>query len=234
MMSRDEPAVRNQFLDSLSPGGKHALLTRAVERRFSTGELLWSAGDASGAIALVLEGKVRIVRGTGGRQTVIHSSEPGATLGEVPFFTGDCYPATAIAAEPTRCLFLSHSAVREVMSADPEVALYFLRRLSLRVKSLVERMDENAATSVQTRLARFILQRSEKTGGTSRLGAGARRSTVFSLAMTQSALAEELGTVREVVVRALRALRELGAIERTGDGKYRIGDLAVLKAIAGH
>jgi CRP/FNR family transcriptional regulator len=119
------------------------------------------------------------------------------------------------------------------MSADPEVALYFLRRLSLRVKSLVERVDQNAATSVQTRLARFILQRSEKSGGASRPRSGARKSAAFSLAMTQTALAEELGTVREVVVRALRGLRELGAIESAGDGKYRIADLAALKAIAG-
>src|SRR5205823_1433933 len=102
-------------------------LKHSVERRFSTGELLWSAGDPSEGIAIVLEGNVRIVRVSGGRQMVIHSGEPGATLGEVPFFTGDCYPATAVAAEPTRCLFLTHAAVTEAVIADPQLAFFFLR-----------------------------------------------------------------------------------------------------------
>ena len=64
-----------------------------------------------------------------------------------------------------------------------------------------------------------------KTGERSRPGR-------FSLGMTQSALAEELGTVREVVVRALRGIRKLGAIESDGGGKYRVADLATLNELA--
>lgn len=217
-----ELSLRNQFLESLTPAGKDTLLKQSVERRFSTGERLWSAGDPSEGIALVLEGKVRIVRVSDGRQTVIHSGEPGATLGEIPFFTGDCYPATAIAAEPTRCLFLTHAAVNEAMTVDPKLAFFFLRRLSLRVQSLVEKIDQNTVSSVQTRLARFILRRSQT----------ADKYVAFSLGMTQSALAEELGTVREVVVRALRDLRKSDAIERAGDGKYRVANLKILERLA--
>jgi CRP/FNR family transcriptional regulator len=180
----------------------------------------------------VLEGKVRIVRGSGGRQTVIHSGEVGATLGEVPFFTGSPYPATAIAAEPTRCLFLTHAAVTRAIAADPALAIFFLRRLSQRVESLVERVDQNTASSVQERLARFILERSQARVIPSRSSSAKTRRSTFSLGMTQTALAEELGTVREVVVRALRDLRQSGAIESVGDGKYRVSSLATLQQLA--
>jgi len=54
----------------------------------------------------------------------------------------------------------------------------------------------------------------------------------FSLGMTQSALAEEIGTVREVVVRTLRDLRQSGAIESVGDGKFRVASLETLKQLA--
>jgi CRP/FNR family transcriptional regulator len=175
---------------------------------------------------------VRIVRVNGDRQTVIHSGEPGATLGEVPFFTGDSYPATAVAAEPTRCLFLTHAAVAEAMTADPRLAFFFLRRLSLRVQSLVEKVDQNTVSSVQTRLARFILQRSQSARPAARPKSGARKRVAFSLGMTQTALAEELGTVREVVVRALRGLRQSGAIEAAGDGKYRVVNVSMLEHLA--
>lgn len=224
--------ARNQLLEALSSAGRAALLKQSVEKQFSTGEILWSAGDHSEGIILVLEGMVRIVRGSGGRQLVIHSGEPGATLGEVPFFTGGRYPATAIAAEPTRCLFLLEGAVRRAIAIDPALAFFFLKRLSHRIEALVERVDQITVNSVQTRLAQFILQRHQTTITSAPSRAGARKNAAFSLGMTQTALAEELGTVREVVVRALRGLRRLGAIERVGEGKYRVLELAILEELA--
>jgi CRP/FNR family transcriptional regulator len=209
------------LLDRLNPEGRSALLEQSVERQFASGAVLWSAGDPSEGIALVLVGKVRIVRGSRGRQTVIHSGGPGATLGEVPFFTGAPYPATAIAAEPTRCLFLTRAAVTQAMRADPAIALFFL----------VEKVDQNTAHTVQSRLADFILQRS-KVVGASASRSRSRSTGAFSLSMTQSALAEELGTVREVIVRSLRSLRDIGAIESAGAGKYRVSNILLLQQLA--
>jgi CRP-like cAMP-binding protein len=224
--------ARNQLLEGLSQAGRDALLEHSIERQFSTDEVLWSAGDRSDGITLVLEGRVRIVRGSGGRQLVIHSGEPGATLGEVPFFTGGCYPATAIAAEPTRCLFLPEAVVRRAIAADPALAFFFLKRLSHRIENLVERVDRVTLSSVQTRLAHFILQRYQATIASPRSRAKSGEADVFSLGMTQTALGEELGTVREVVVRALRALRESGAIKRVGEGKYRVVNSSILETLA--
>jgi CRP-like cAMP-binding protein len=222
---------RKGLLEEVGAEGRVALLARSVERQFATGAVLWSAGDPSEGIALVLEGRVRLVRGSHGRQTVIHSDGPGATLGEVPFFTGSPYPATAIAAEPTRCLFLSRAAVTEAMRRDPAVAMFFLRSLSVRIQNLVDKVDQNTVSTVQTRLADFILQRSR--GVSSSPTRVTRRTEIgFSLGMTQTALAEELGTVREVVVRALRSLRQMGAIETAGAGKYRVRNPTLLEQLA--
>jgi CRP-like cAMP-binding protein len=224
--------ARNQLLQGLSPAGRKALVEHSIEKQFSTGEVLWSAGDRSEGITLVLEGRIRIVRGSGGRQLVIHSGEAGATLGEVPFFTGGRYPATAIAAEPTRCLFLPETAVRRAIAVDPALAFFFLKRLSHRIENLVERVDRVTVSSVQARLAHFILQRYQTVIASTRSRSKSGKRIVFSLGMTQTALGEELGTVREVVVRALRALRESGAIERIGEGKYRVLNLAILETLA--
>jgi CRP-like cAMP-binding protein len=224
--------ARNQLFQGLNSAGRDALLEQSVERQFSTGEVLWSAGDRSEGITLVLEGRIRIVRGSGGRQLVIHSGDPGSTLGEVPFFTGGRYPATAIAAEPTRCLFLPEAAVRRAIAADPSLAFFFLKRLSHRIEALVERVDRITVSSVQTRLAHFILQRYQATVASARSRPGSDKAPPFSLGMTQTALGEELGTVREVVVRALRGLRQSGAIERVGEGKYRVLDLSILEGLA--
>ena len=224
--------ARTQLLEGLSSAARDALLQHSIERQFVTDEILWSAGDRSEGITLVLEGRIRIVRGSGGRQLVIHSGEPGATLGEVPFFTGGRYPATAIAAEPTRCLLLPEAAVRRAIAVDPALAFFFLTRLSQRIENLVEKVDRLTVSSVQARLAHFILQRQHATIASPRSKPKSGKGAVFSLGMTQTALSEELGTVREVVVRALRALRQSGAIESVGDGKYRVVNASILETLA--
>jgi CRP-like cAMP-binding protein len=90
-----------------------------------------------------------------------------------------------------------------------------------RVRDLVERLDQAATQSVRARLAAFLLKRAEATGAQS-----------FTLGMTQAALAEELGTVREVVVRGLAQLRDIGAIDTAGRGRFVLKDPAGLAELA--
>jgi CRP/FNR family transcriptional regulator len=117
------------------------------------------------------------------------------------------------------------------MAVDQGLAFFFLKRLSSRVQNLVDRVDQITVNNVQTRLARFILERHQAARAAARSRSDTR-NVAFSLGMTQSALAEEIGTVREVVVRALRGLRQLGSIESAGDGKYRVSNLPLLERLA--
>ncbi len=150
------------MLTKLSDAGRQALLDRSFKRNFSVGDTLWVAGDEPLGLAIVLEGRVRVVTVMAGRQTVIHWGEQGTTLGEIPFFTGNPYPATAIASEPTTCLFVNRTAFEQAVKVEPAIAYHLLERISLRVESLVQRVAQLSAQSVQTRLARFILDRADR------------------------------------------------------------------------
>ena len=209
---------RLQLFDAASPAARRELAARAIERAFEPNEVLFTAGSKPGAFFVILEGEVRVLRGGGGRQHVIHVEGPGGTLGEVSLFDGGGYPATAIASCRTRCAVFSREAVEAAVRADPAVAWVFFRRLASRVRHLVDRLDRLAAHSVTDRLAALLLKRSQD--------AGARD---FSLGRTQSQVAEELGTVREVLVRSLRNLRSAGVIRRSGGGRYEVVDLAELR-----
>ena len=197
----------------LSPGLVANLAHRSIERRFAVGELLYAAGTVPAGLLVVLEGKVRVVRGNG-RQHVIHEEGPGGALGEVPVFDGGAYPATAIAGEPTRCLLLPTEALRSAIRSSPETSLLFLHRLGQRTRHLVDRLDALAVHDVNARLARLLQTRQQEVGP----------GVPFTLGGTQLETAEELGTVREVVVRALRELRQDGIIESAGRGRYVVRD----------
>ena len=215
-MSLDELGRLPRFA-TLPADALHALSEAAVERTYEPGAMLWLAGSQPSGLLVVLEGEVKIVRSRDGRQHVIHRGKAGATLGEVPLFAGGTYPASAIAVARTRCLVLPRERLEAAIAAHPAVAQLFLRGLARRVRSLVERLDERSSTNIRTRVARWLLARS----------AGEPHGW-FALGRTQEELAEELGTVREVVVRALAELRESGAIESDGRGRYRILDRELL------
>jgi CRP/FNR family transcriptional regulator len=215
-----ETLSRAPLIGDLSLAARRVLATKAVVRRYAAGAALWSAGDRVNSLAIVLEGRVRVVREGRGRQHVLHSEGPGGTLGEVPLFTGGPAPATALAAQPTRCLLLTRETIEAAMVADPAVAWLLLEKLAQRVRTLVERVDRLAMETATTRLARLVLAEVEQSA-----------SDVITLGITQTALAAELGTVREVTVRALRALREAGLVESAGRGRLRVTNRTGLRLL---
>ena len=217
----DDRVPHLPLFEGLNAAALRTLTARARMRRFDAGQVLWTAGAVPRGLFVVLEGRVRVVRAPGGRQYVLHTEGPGGTLGEIPLFAGGTYPATAIAAVPTRCLVLDRDALAAVIADDPELAFRLLDRVSRRVRTLVDRLDGQAATTVEARLAALLLRRHEHAAG------GA-----FTLGATQAEVAEELGTVREVVVRTLRGLCEKGFVQRVSRGGYRVVDAAALRRAA--
>ena len=204
----------------LAPGAL-ALLAAAPTRRFRRGEYLWTAGAEARGLLVVLSGRVRVVRAADGRQFGVHTEGAGGTLGEVPFFSGGRYPATAVAMEPTLCLILDRATLGRAIEADPELAVRWLGRLASRVRGLVERLEQETARSVEQRLAAFLLARDE-----------ASRGAPFALAATQAEAAEEIGTVREVLVRTLRRFRDRRLVATLARGRYRVSDRARLREVA--
>jgi CRP-like cAMP-binding protein len=195
-----------------------------TERRYAAKRVLYRAGDAADGLYLVLEGRVRVSRELSSgptRAQLLHTEEPGGVLGEIPVFGGGPFPATAVAMERTRCAHLALAAVERLVRDDAEFARFALHRLARRALSLLRRIDELTTTTITGRLARYVLGRAEETG-----------EAEFTLGMSQEALAEELGTAREVVVRGLGALVEAGAIRRTGRSKFAVRSAAVLRALS--
>ncbi|HEU0298120.1 MAG TPA: Crp/Fnr family transcriptional regulator [Longimicrobium sp.] len=218
-----DPAIllRVPLFQHLNAGAVRELAARSTIREFEAGEVLWHAGMEPRGFFVVIEGVVRVVRVVHGRQHVVHVEGPGGTLGEVALFEGQPYPATAIANRRTVCVAVTRDGVLAAVRQDPELAFSLLGRLAARVRHVIGRLDGLAARSVRARLAGYLLERKERSG-----------KDVFTLGGSHATVAEELGTVREVLGRNLRGLRDRGLISVDAKGAIRVMDEAGLRAAA--
>ena len=185
----------------------------AVIRRYSRRGVLFRSGDAPAALHFVLSGRVRVARRTDSGSNVLHFEESGGVLGEIPVFGGGPYPATATAADAVRCAVVSADAVERLLAEEPEFARFALRRTAHRARVVLQRFDELSDYSVTARVAGYLHARAD-----------AMRDRELDLGMSQAALADRLGTVREVLVRALRILCNDGAIRRVGRSRFVVID----------
>jgi CRP/FNR family transcriptional regulator len=143
-----------------------------------------------------------------GREQVLHSEGPGATLGEAPLFDRGGYVATAIATAPTRVLFVPGPAVIALFRRYPAVALSLLETMARRVRRFADLAESLTFRPVHERLAHYIVNAAGGSGH--RVPAGC----TVDLALTQEQLAARVGTVRELVARALSQLEKSGVIAR--------------------
>lgn len=209
------------LLRGVSSATRALLAERAIERFHAHGSVIWREGSPARGIHILIEGRVRAVREHDGREVVVHRSGSGATLGEIPLFDGHGYPATLLAETDARLLFVDRPLLEHALAREPLLAWRLLETLGGRVRELANRLESLAAGSVGSRLAAYVL---------SQAGTG---SEALTLGMTQEALAAELGTVREVVARALGELVSDGVLGRVGRARYLIRDRKALERLSG-
>lgn len=185
------------------------LASAATIVRCPAGAALFRAGSAADALFAIVEGRVRVSLTQDGRTRVLQWEEAGGLLGDGPCLDGGTYVATATARTPVVAIRLARAAVVRDIAAESPLGGVLLRRMAARARMLASRLEEATSQPIAARLDAYLRERA-------RLSDGGH----FSLGMTQQALAEELGTVREVLVRELARLRKSGALVVHTRGRF--------------
>lgn len=213
---------RTLLFAELDEPGLLSLAGRAVERRLKRGEILFMAGDDAAGLFVVAEGALRAYReGVDGREQIIHVERAGATIAELPVFDDKPYPSTVAAEEDSVVLFISKSDVKSLCLAHPKIALTAVKLLAGRLRKCAELVEALSLREVDQRLARWLLTEARMRG--QRLP----DRLELNLVLTNQQIAAHIGSVREVVSRALARLQQNGLIEV--DGRHvRIADEVAL------
>jgi len=199
------------LLSSLSPEELQTLAKRTVRKNLRAGEMLFTEGEPCHGLHIIARGKIRIFKSSaGGREQVLAINQPGESVAELPVFDGGNYPASAIAIEDTQIAFLAQREFRSYCMEHPEVALKLLAVVGARLRRLVAIIEELSFTTIRQRLVATLLRLSQNDGRRTASG------IEFELPTTQQELANQLGTVRELVSRNLTRLQAEGLIEVAG------------------
>lgn len=203
-----EPIValrRISFLKALPDPVLKAVAGSGAIRRLQKGETLFLEHERCLGLVVILTGAVRVYSlDRRGREMTLDRQEPGESVMDLPLFDGGNYPAGAEAAtHEVSVLVVPRQAFHQLMEDHPEIAAQALRAMATRMRRVLKMLEAQALHTVQTRLAAYLIR------------ASAGRSA-FQLEETNEAIGSRIGTVREVVSRTLRSLREQGAIELKG------------------
>src|SRR6202142_1509742 len=200
------------------------LAQRAVPRKFSAGEIVFSEGDPCSGMYVVESGHIRIFKtSAGGREQVLSIDGPGGSVAELPVFDGGNYPASVSAVEDSTLLFIGKQDFHALCAAHPQVALKMLRVVGARLRKLIGIIGELSFTTVRNRLAAFLVRLAR------REGKAVDDGVEVMLPASNQELAAQIGTVRELVSRNLSRFQSEKLIQMDGR-RIVIADVKGLEA----
>lgn len=207
-------AIASGRLARLPPDVAAAFIADAVLLDVPAGGVPIRQGHGPTA-ALVVTGLIRVFHTTAdGRQVTVRYARTGELMAVNTLYVERAGALSVQALTPSRFLMLRPATVRGIADRDARVANLLAEEIATRLLMVVNELAGNTFASMRQRVVRHLLD----------LAAGASGRRVPLVAhITQQDLADAIGSVREVVVRLLRDLREEGLI-RTGRDQIELLD----------
>ncbi len=183
-----------------------AFIESASPHHFDSGQVIYLEGEPADYVYILERGWVKATRMTHeGREQGLHFLRPMEIFGDNAVFTGTTYPATATALEATDVWMIPSESVLTMVKRFPDLALAIIHILSERVLKYIELIEDLSLRSVEARLASTLLRHTELVEG--QLVVQRREWT------TLDEMAVRLGTVRDVLSRAMKTLELEGYIK---------------------
>ena len=185
-----------------------AEVARAVRpREAGPGEHILSAGEPCLGLYFVMRGQVRLVKtAADGREHVLRVLGPGATFNDVAVFDGGPNSDSAVAVGPTKVGYVPTATMVRLIERHPEIARAALKLMSQRQRTLGHVVEDLALHDVTARVARLLL------GCIGHHDHIVEKAEFACARITHQEIATMVGSVREVVQRALKELERDGAI----------------------
>ena len=204
-------------LASLAPEEIAAICRPDATAIIPEGTELFAERHACRGFPLLIEGSIKVVKNTpAGREMLLYRVEPGGSC----VITSSCllghtrYTVRGIAETPLRLLMLPTALFEKLIAGNAAFRDFVFHLLAERIAELMLLVEEVAFHRLDQRLAKLLLGKSEP------------------IHATHQTLADELGSVREIVSRLLKGFAAQGLVT-LGRERVELVDRDGLRQLAG-
>lgn len=209
------------FLEDLTSEEKELLFSSAFEITYNPDKILVEDGSICQNIYFVIDGLIRIYKLTpDGRELTLYRIGPG----EMCLFTMGCimeqeaFKAIAKIEKKTRLLAVPGDVFKSIMTQNITFQNFMFKKVLTALTELMVLIEEVTFHSINKRVASFLLHESSLHNSK-------------HLKTTHEAMAQELGTAREVISRMLKEF-EKNDLVSLSRGKITLINEKKLKVIA--
>jgi CRP-like cAMP-binding protein len=199
---RDAEIVRKlPMFQQLPEPALASLLATATIRTVERGTDLFVQGDPADRFFIVLEGWIKLYRiNRDGVEAVVTMVNAGESFAEAAMFAQGSFPVFAQAVTDARLLAITAQAFARCVQADVGMAFAMLGSLSMRLRTLVQQIEQLQVQSAPQRVGGFLLK----------MCPAGKGNVSFMLPVEKSLVARRLGIQPETFSRALAKLRPVG------------------------
>jgi len=162
---------------------------------------VFSQGQVCENYIVVTAGKVKVfARSEDGREIVLYRIQPG----EVCVLTTSClmgnarYSAEGVTETEVTAHIISQTEFNKLLASSEPFRQFVFHNFGHRLSDLMLQIEQIAFDSIEKRICQFICQHAD---------------SLQTLHTTHQAIAEEIGSAREVVSRCLKKLEKQGIVE---------------------
>lgn len=219
---KEQLLSKSFVFDALERDTGKTLAAMSHLRQHSAGDFIFREGDAGDSMMAIAQGQVRIATlSPTAREVVLAELSQGDVFGEISVLDGQERSADAQAVTNCTLVVLERRALLEAMRSDPKLAQSLIEVLCTRIRRSDERMMEIGFMPIHARLASALLRVSD----------GGDAAPKKKLSLSQSDLANMIGSSRENVNRCLRKWQKEGVLDLK-DGWIILPDRDALAQIA--
>lgn len=204
----------------LPPEQITSIAKRCTMRTTRKGEVLFSQGDESDSLYIVVEGAATIsLLSEAGREMIFHIAKPGDSIGEISLLDGELRTATCTVRDVGRVLSLRRADFLALLD-DPALSRSIISMLCMLLRRSTDRAEFLALRPLRARVAHVLMGNAIEDG-----------PRAPQVRLTQQELALMCGAARPRVNQILKALEAEDII--TKDGRTIIlSDMESLEDVA--
>ena len=171
---------------------------------FKSQEIIFHEGDKGDGFYMVEKGRIKVFKlSFEGKEQILHIYGPGHLFGEVPAFSGKNFPASSMALEKTRIIFLPRDKFVHLITDTPGLSMNLLADLSMRLREFTVQIENLSLKEVPARLAAYIITLSNEQ----------KNSNKVVLPISKAQLSNLIGTTPETVSRIFKKMMAAALID---------------------